>query len=79
MNWQLIGWFAGIMITFGAIKFIWAFFNALTGKEARQKAIGAIGDKISDGAEELSGYIQRKAQERKEKKMEEKRPIITIR
>lgn len=83
MNWQLVGWFAGVMITFGAIKFIWAFFRALTGKEARQKAISAMGNKITDGAEELSDYISKKATERKkrklEKKLEEERPMIVIR
>lgn len=79
MNWNLIGWFAGVLVTFGVLKFIWAFFRALTGKEARDRMIEGVSEKITGGAEEMSNFIKKKAAERKQRKEDENRPIITIR
>lgn len=79
MNWGLIGWFAGVMLTIGALKFVWAFVSAMTGKDARRRAVNAASERIQEAGENLSDYISKKAAERKQRKKEEERPIITIR
>jgi len=79
MNWSLVAWFAGVLITFGALKFVWAFFRELTSKDARQRVVDAVGDRINEGARDFGNYVKMKTVERKQRKQEENKPIITIR
>ena len=78
MNWGLIGWFAGIMMTFAALKFVWVFLKTILSKETMESVIETAGDGISNAGKSFSNYIKKKGEERKAKKNEQK-PIVTIR
>lgn len=77
MNWDLIKWVAGILLTFAGIKFVWVFLRSLLNRDNMEDAIEAIGDRMKDAGSDVAKFAKRKAMERKAKK--EQKPIITIR
>jgi len=78
MNWRLITWFAGVMLTLGGLKFVWVFLKTLLSKETMEDCIDSLKDSVSGAAGKLSNKIKMKAERRREKK-EQNRPVITIR
>lgn len=78
MNWKLIMWFAGVMLTLGGLKFVWVFLKTLLSKETMEDCIDSLKDSVSGAASKLSDKIKMKAERRREKK-EQNKPVITIR
>lgn len=76
MNWGLIAWFAGVVLTFAGIKFVWVFLRSILSKETMEDVIDAAGNGISNAGRSFSNYIKKKGEERKSKK---ENPIVTIR
>lgn len=79
MNWGLIAWFAGIVATIYGLKFVLALFKSLLGKESREAVIDTLGESINSANKRLTKAVKKKAAERKAKKREENRAVITIR
>ena len=81
MNWNLIAWVAGVLLTFAGIKFVFVAIHTLLSKKTMKSAIDAVGVGIGESADKFTDYIQRKVDERKAKKEAEKntKPVITIR
>ena len=77
MNWDLIKWVAGIMLTFAGVKFVWVFLRNLLSRDMMEDAIEAVGDGFRNLGSRTAAYAKRKAGERKAKK--EAKPIVTIR
>jgi hypothetical protein len=78
MNWNLIGWFAGVVLTFAGIKFVWVFLREILSRDTMENVIEAAGDGFSNAGKKLGRYLKKKGDERRTKK-EEQKPIITIR
>ena len=78
MNWGLIGWFAGVVLTLAGLKFVWVFVRSILSKETMEDVIEAAGDGISNAGKSFSNYVKKKGEERKARKKEQK-PIVTIR
>lgn len=78
MNWSLIAWVFGTMMTFYGIKFVFRLLHQLFSKDTMDNAIGAIGNSCTQSADNLTNYLTSKIKARRQKKAEEE-PIITIR
>lgn len=81
MNWGLIGWIAGVLLTFAGIKFVFVVIHSLFSKKTMKTAIDAVGTGINESRDRFEEYLQRKVDARKAKKEAEKnaKPVITIR
>ena len=81
MNWNLIAWFAGVLLTIAGIKFVFVAIHTLLSKKTMKSAIDAVGVGIGESADRFTNYIQKKVDARREKKEAEKntRPTIIIR
>lgn len=79
MNWQLIAWFAGVMLTLGGLKFVWVFLRTLLSKETMEDGIDALKDSVSGLANKATDKIKEKAERRRQEKKEKAKPIVTIR
>lgn len=77
MNWGLIGWFAGIILTFAGLKFVWIFLKSILSKDTMEDVIEAAGDGISNAGRSFSKFLKMKGEERRARKNE--KPIVTIR
>lgn len=78
MNWNLIGWFAGVILTIAGLKFVWVFLRSILSKDTMLDVIDAAGNGISNAGKAFSNYLGKKADERRKKK-EANKPIVTIR
>lgn len=86
MNWDLVKWVAGVLLTFVGIKFVFVLIHTVFSKKTMKSAIEHIGSGAGNAAERFSEsisstvekYRARRA-ERQEKKQEENRPEIIIR
>lgn len=81
MNWGLIGWIAGVLLTFAGIKFVFVVIHSLFSKKTMKTAIDAVGTGINESMDRFEEYLQKKVDARKMKKEAEKnaKPVITIR
>lgn len=82
MNWNLVAWVAGTLMTFVGIKFVIVAIKTLFSKEMMTDAIGAIGDHISDANAALTNKLKTKMAQRKARKEAEKqqnKPMVYIR
>lgn len=77
MNWGLIGWFAGIVLTFAGLKFVWVFLRNILSRDTMENVIETAGNGISNAGKSFSDYLKKKSNERRAKK--ERHPIVTIR
>ena len=82
MNWGLIAWVAGVMLTFAAIKFVFMLLKNLCSKETMSTVIDGIGSSCQETSKKMSDYLANKVKNRREKKEAEKelnKPVIRIR
>ena len=80
MNWELVKWIVGVLLTFAAIKFVWTAFRSLFSKETMEDMLDTMGDKISDASHAVTKKLKKKAMERRVQKQENKNePIVIIR
>ena len=81
MNWGLVAWVAGALLTFAGIKFVWVIFTSLFSKESMEDMVDAIGDGIHNAGEKVTKSIKKSAQKRRARKKAEKRndPPIAVR
>lgn len=78
MNWNLIAWFAGVVLTIYGLKFVLTLAKSLFGKEARESIVDGIGSSISNANKKITKSLKKKADERKRKKAEENRAIVRV-
>ena len=78
MNWSLIEWVFGTMMTFYGIKFVLRLLHQLFSRDTMDSAIGAIGNSCTQSADNLTNYLAGKIKARRAKK-EAEEPFITIR
>lgn len=80
MNWELVKWVVGVLLTFAAIKFVWTAFRSLFNKETMEDVLDTMGDKISDASHTINKKLKKKAMERRVQKAEKKnKPVVIIR
>ena len=79
MNWELVKWFAGICLTLGGIRIVWTMFRSIFSKDSIHGVMDAAGNRIDEAGGRLTDTLKKKAEERKQKKERENRPIITYR
>ena len=80
MNWELVKWVGGVLLTAGAIKFLITGFKTIFSKENFEDVLDAVGEKCSDAATGTSNYVKKKMAEYKIKKAKkENKPIVYIR
>lgn len=72
MNWEIVKWVAGVLLTFAGIKFVWTAFRAIFSKENMTNVLENIGDKCSDAAYEGGEFIRRKMVEHKKRRQAKK-------
>lgn len=78
MNWGLIAWFAGVVLTIYGLKFVLTLTKSLFGKESREQIVDSIGNSISNANKKITKSLKKKADERKHKKAEENRAIVRV-
>ena len=82
MNWSLIGWFAGAIVTLYMIKFILMLTRRIFSKDTMTKIIDGTGNAASRTSERISDNLAEKIQQRRERKAKEKEensPVVVIR
>lgn len=82
MNWGLIGWFAGAVLTFAGLKFVWVFLRSILSKDNMEDVIDSAAENISNAGKKFGNYLKKKEKERKIRKKQmkqENKPIVTIR
>ena len=83
MNWGLVGWFAGIVLTFVGLKFVIVAAKTLFSKETMQAAINVVGDGASRTTKKFEKYLKNRTKKVKAyqaaKRSAENKPIVTIR
>lgn len=79
MNWSLIGWIVGGLVTIYAIRFLFDLFKNLFGKDQREYMIYKIGCGVHNASESMTDSLKKKAAERKQKKEEERKAMVWIR
>lgn len=84
MNWELVKWVAGILLTAGAIKFVFTAFRSIFSKENFEDILDAVGEKCSEGAEATGNFVKKKMAEHKvkckiKKAEKQNKPIVYIR
>lgn len=77
MNWRLIAWFAGVLLTLGGMKFVWVFLKNALSRETMEDLIDNMNSTISGAAKKTTAKLKEKAERRKQAK--ENKPIVTIR
>ena len=76
MNWSLIMWVAGTLLTIYAIKFVFMAIKTLFSKDTMQTVSNAMGRSISRTNKKFKRYLKNKVDQRKS---EEPKPVVTIR
>ena len=82
MNWELVGWFAGVIATLVGIKFVWTLFRTLFSKESMVRVIDSVGNSAQKAADKMSrGFSEKMAEKRarKEKEKEYYKPEVVNR
>lgn len=80
MNWGLIGWFAGIVLTFAGLKFVLVAARTLLSKDTMKAGLDAINDKVTTETKKFEKYLKKKVKARKVQKSNEvRKPQIDIR
>ena len=82
MNWGLIAWVAGVMLTFAAIKFVFMLLKNLCSKETMSTVIDGIGSSCQETSKRMSDYLANKVKNRRARKEAERemnKPVIRIR
>lgn len=72
---QTILWIAGVLAMWTAIKFVFLVFKRLGSKNSMNDLLDRMEDTMVDGADAVAGYFKQK----KRKKKESEKPIVTIR
>ena len=76
MNWGLIMWVAGALLTIYAIKFVFIAIKTLFSKDTMTVVSDAMGRSISRTNKKFKRYLKEKVDKRK---AEEPKPVVTIR
>ena len=84
MNWNLVGWFAGIVATFIGMKFVIVAAKTLFSKETMESALDVAGNSISRTTKKFEKYLKNKTKKVKAKTYQangtaDNKPIVTIR
>lgn len=81
MNWGLIGWFAGIVLTFTGLKFVLVAARTLFSKDTMKAGLDAINNKVTTSTKKFEKYLKKKVNARKVQKydVEVKKPQVYIR
>lgn len=72
---QTILWIAGVLAMWTCIKFIFLVFKRLGSKNSMNDMLDRMEDSMAEGADKVAGYWK----ERKKRKKESEKPIVTIR
>ena len=78
MNWGLISWIAGVMLTLYGIKFVIMAIRTLLSKDTMNAVLDAAGSSVNTANVKFKRYLKKKASSKKSEQKKIK-PIITIR
>ena len=80
MNWGLVGWVAGTMLTIYMIKFVISLMRSVFSKENANRVISGIGNSCDRAGERCTEYLRYKVENRRRKKEPEPlTPTVHIR
>lgn len=77
MNWNIIGWVLGTLLTIYGIKFVFMAVRTLLSKETMETVLDSAGNAIHRTNRNFKRYLKKKADNKKMSKIET--PTITIR
>ena len=80
MNWGLIGWVVGCLLTIYVLKFVVMALRSLFSKESMENLMDWTGTKVNDANKKLTETIKRSTAKRKaekrQRKMENDQPMV---
>lgn len=82
MNWELVGWFAGVVATIYGLKFVLVLFKSLFGKQSMTRVIDGASNAAVHASDRMKENLRCKIEERRERKQQEKyenRPVVVDR
>ena len=80
MNWGIVAWVAGFLLTIYAIKFVFMAIRTLLSRDTMESVMDAMGDSISCANKKFKRYLKQKSTQRKVKKeIEEEKPMVIVR
>ena len=79
MNWGLVAWVAGVLLTIYAIKFVFMAIKTLLSKDTMETVMDAMGDSITCANKKFKRYLKQKSTQKKMRKLEEEKPMIIVR
>ena len=77
MNWGLIGWVAGILLTFAGIKFVFVAIKSLVNRDSMEAVLDGIGHSVSNAGKKFGSYVKKKVDKKREE--QQQTPTIIIR
>ena len=80
MNWGLVAWVAGVLLTIYAIKFVFMAIRTLLSKDTMEDVMDVMGNSISNANKKFKRYLKNKSTQKKmQRKLEEEKPMIIVR
>lgn len=77
MNWGLIAWVAGALLTIYGIKFVFMAIRTLLSKDTMESVLDVAGASVNRANKKFKRYLKKKVDNKKTNA--EIKPIITIR
>ena len=80
MNWGLVAWVAGVLLTIYAIKFVFMAIRTLLSKDTMEDVMDIMGNSISNANKKFKRFLKKKSTQKKmQKKIEENKPMVIVR
>ena len=78
MNWGLIGWVAGVLLTLYMIKFVWMMIRSLFSKDTMSSVMEITGDKVNRLNRKMTKKIKQKAEQKKKEREARKKDEASV-
>lgn len=75
MNWGIVSWVLGVLLTIYAIRFVFMAVRTLLSKDTMETVLDAAGNSINQANKKFKKFLKQKTDKRKQ----EQKPVITIR
>ncbi len=79
MNWDLVKWVAGVLLTLGGIKVAFVLIHRIFSKETINAVCGNINESCASAGEKFGKYLKDKVERKQTQKKESNKPTMIIR
>ena len=80
MNWGLVAWVTGALLTIYAIKFVFIAIRSLLSKDTMESVMDVMGERVNRMNKNFKKYLKnRSAKKKMLKQIEEGKPMVDIR